>query len=409
MMQGLYRSSSNRLNCGNSFQILFELSEEPSWTLFEKKWPAFCRSVPYLRGRPARAWNLAPYWAMETAPSEPSGHVPVRQAASKEDAYRILDEDLAGPFEDGRWPVRVSAVRTSEIHYVSFLFDHRLFDARGAELFLQTFHDFSLGLRVQTSMPPSLSGLDGFDRQFWAGKQLNRERLALRKKNILTLEADSQKSRAVNCFQQTTLSETQTRAVFERAEKQSGPFMFLPYSLAAACRAFCPLLESRQKIAGDFRISVTRDMRPDSSRVFFNQLSFLFFDAGASETLDLAALRENFKKQFYQAIRGKKAEILADASMLMRILPREILARLMERQKITFSFAALAPSAYAHARLLGARIENVLHRPRIPPRPGAGFFLSTYRTKLNVVFSYLDSLCREDEARSTLERFVEAL
>ena len=64
-----------------------------------------------------------------------------RQAVDFEEALNLLSAELNTPFEP-EICFKVFCVTVSDKTLIGCTFDHRLFDARGAELFLQGFHDF---------------------------------------------------------------------------------------------------------------------------------------------------------------------------------------------------------------------------------------------------------------------------
>ena len=414
VIHALDESSRKKTGSGNAFLIAVELSGE--FNPGELK-DSFCRyglRFPHLQGKVSRDFNLAPYWRLRKNSPAPEFSLNIEEAARIEDAFNLFESELNKPFEEGALPVKALAIHTGLKWILGFVFDHRFFDARGAEFFLRDFqiHYLSGGKSGEVIIPPGSSHLDRWSEQFEAGKKVNRARRAREKNsNFLFLKSGESVEGAVNRFKVRTFTEAQTLEIFSRAEKQAGAFMFLPYSLACGIHAMRSLFLEKGRGQGDFVIPVTRDMRANddgiSSSLLFNHFSFLFFHVKSEESDDFEKLLAMLKNQLYEQVKHKMPEALAEASMLMRILPRSLLSRGLQMKKnnpaASFSFAVLGESAYSADRFMKTPIENMIHMPRVPVFPGLGIFFSQYKKRLNITLSYLDSLLREEEAARLLK------
>jgi hypothetical protein len=101
-----------------------------------------------------------------------------------------------------------------------------------------------------------------------------------------------------------------------------------------------------------------------------------------------------------------------DVTMLMRIAPARLLAKIMLKIPLmlgSFSFSCVGSAAYGSDTFMGAKVVNLFHMPRVPTPPGYGFFFNEFASGLNVVFSYIDGMLTEDEANELVGRVVTAL
>ncbi len=405
-MHALDHSSRRRLGCGTAFQIVIELESGLNSSDFEKYLAGYCAGFPHLTGKVCRDFNLAPYWKRRL-PFNPFT-LKLFVCSSSEEAGLRLETELNLPAGKDAAPLRVIYAEAPQKKLIGFIFDHRLFDARGAEKFLHGFQAFYLaeGAADGINLPPSPAHLNHWSDKFAAGKKINRARIAGEKDaKIKLLKAPVSFNGAQNRFKIKTFSESETHAIAERA----GPFMFLPFSLAVCMQAVRGLFLKREEHGGDLAVSVTRDMRMarwEAADMFFNHLSFMFFREKMSEIQDFKPLLASLKNQFYEHVKNKMPEALADASMLMRIVPLALLARGVQSRAhapASFSFASLGKSAYLHETFMDVNVVRLFHMPRLPPLPGLGIFLSEYKNRLNVTLSYLDNVISDEEAGLILE------
>ena len=411
LIHALDAASRKQLGCGNSLQIAVELAGELDSGTLEQGLSRYCRRLAPLQGRVSRDFNLAPYWRVQKKNERPV--LKFSEAADREDAYGLLQAESNVPFGRGRFPVRAVCARMPGRTFVGFIFDHRLFDARGAELFLKGLQKSHLSseLGKEAGVHPAPAHLDRWREKFQAGKKVNRARIAASKNpDVMSLGRGRSVKGAANRYKIRCFDEEQTQAIFERSRKQAGPFMFLPYSLAAAFQAMNGLFLEKGQSAGDLAAAASTDMRPygggSEAPILFNHLSFLFFRVKAQTAGSFEPLLAALKSQFYEQVKEKMPQALAEASMLMRILPRAALYAGLNagRPMASFSFGSTGESAFSSRELMGLRVLNMIHMPRIPPVPGAGIFFSQYQKRLNVTLSYLDSLVSEEEADRVMSR-----
>ena len=93
----------------------------------------------------------------------------------------------------------------------------------------------------------------------------------------------------------------------------------------------------------------------------------------------------------------------------MRIAPLPLMAQIMRRTHLgtatTCGFSRISSAAYRHDNLMGLKVRNLFHMPRVPVPPGIGIFFNQFGRRLNAVLSYMEGMVSEDEA----VRFVTSL
>jgi hypothetical protein len=177
-----------------------------------------------------------------------------------------------------------------------------------------------------------------------------------------------------------------------------------PFFLAVITRSVHELCESRSGSGACYLIPATVDLRPGKEplqETFFNHVSYLFYQIPLERVTDRTGLVTLLKQQMYDQVKSGFPRDLATASLLTRILPLSVLARLlhlpMKGRIATFAFSHLGKSSYQSDQFMGSRVENILHMPRVPAQPGLGFFSSLYDGRLNLTISWRDGLLADGE------------
>jgi len=418
IMHALDYTSKKYLGCGQLFQIVVELAGTLEEESFRGPLARYCDCFPHLWGSARRDLNLAPYWRIKRGRGVSKVGVVFQQAVDFGEALNLLYTEINTPFEPEEICLRVYCVTVSNKTLIGCTFDHRLFDARGAELFLQGFHDFWLqGLSKEFQVWNAGAGLDHWREKFEAGRKVNRAGLASGKNSMVRRFTDRKSpKKGKNRFKIKHFDLIETLSIFERAEKRAGVFMFLPYSLAVSIQMIHSLFVRRGQKDGDFVISVTRDMRVQGSStvsILFNHLSFIYFRVSAQVIDDFQMLVGRLKQQLYEQLKNKIPEALSEASMLIRIVPGSVLSYGFESflpvPMPTFSFGFLGESAYQSDEFAGLEVLNMFHLPRIPPSPGLGIFFSEYRKRLAMTLSYIDDAVSEEEAEDLISTVADQL
>ena len=417
VVHAIDHTSKKVLGCGLLFQIVVELAGTLEKESFRGSLARYCECFPHLWGSARRDFiNLAPYW--RTNRGESKVDIVFRQAVDFEEALNLLSAELNTPLETEEIYFKVFGVTVSDKTLIGCTFDHRLFDARGAESFLQGFHDFCAhGLSQEFQVQNADAGLDHWREKFEAGRKVKRAGVASGENSMVRRFTDGKSpKKGRNRFKIKHFDQIATQSIFERAEKQAGLFMFLPYSLAISIQMIHSLFVRRGQREGDIVISVTRDMRVKGSAkvpILFNHFSVINFRVSAPEIDDFQMLVGLLKQQLYEQVKNKLPEALSESSMLIRIVPRSVLSygfeSLVPTPMPTFVFGFLGESAYQSDEFAGLGVLNMFHFPRIPPSPGLGIFFSQYHKRLTMTLSYIEDTVGEEEAEDLILTVAEQL
>jgi hypothetical protein len=406
----------------NAFQVVLELDRPIDARAFRAAFHSFTSGLPFLWGRPSRDWSLAPYWRNDRAPAGrtlrveeaalPAGVPPCEVEAWLEGRVNLPEEAGAGAV-----CAHVLAVG-SDRGVVAFDFDHRLFDARGAEMFIDLLQRHMAGEDCRDAMarvPLVVSaGLDNWRRRFLSGQIVNRFMIAMARDphRVLPRRRDGMPGRMR--FHAIHLDEAESAVIEKAAFAAGGYLMMTPHLLAAFTRAVHAAFDARGSRSPVYVASVSTDRRPPNggaSTLFFNHLSFLFFRVPADLATRGTDLVDVLKRQMYDQVRDGLPAALADACMLMRIVPVRWLGRLilamMRGEFSSFGFTCLGDSGVGARRFAGARVTNLLHMPIMPVPPGLGLIVNRFGPRLNVVLTYIDGML-EDGDVSGIERTFRA-
>jgi hypothetical protein len=136
--------------------------------------------------------------------------------------------------------------------------------------------------------------------------------------------------------------------------------------------------------------------------MFFNHVSYLFYQVPASEAGDREKTIMSIRNQMYDQIKSGLPKDVLKASLLTRIAPLPVLKKVfsipVDGKIASFCFSHVGKCSYMFSGLMGAKINNIFHMPRVPVPPGLGFFFNYFNDRLNLVISYLNGLIQEDEA-----------
>jgi hypothetical protein len=325
----------------------------------------------------------------------------------------MLEAEANAPFESEQQHVSFCLVAAGESSRAAAKFDHRLFDAHGAEAFLRMLErDFEAGGGCGWDPAPlEPAHLDHWRERFEAGRQVNRALLRLVEDappRALPMHPSSE--RRGFRFRVISFSEQRTREIIDRAERRAGYLMAMPYTMALTVQTLHTLFAKKGTEANDYVIPVTMDVRPqgfDPGAVFFNHVSLLLFRIRDREVDDLPTLVDSIKQQMYDQTKTGLARHILDASLLMRILPLPLVGRMLRvylKEKIaSFCFSFLGDTGHLPTRFMGKEVRRSYHMTRVPIPPGLGLFFHHSRGRLNACLSYLQGQLTEDEADSVLE------
>lgn len=418
MVRALDHASKRETGVGNVSQVVLELAGRLDETRLREQIRGFVAATPVLGGITRRAWHLAPYWAIPKTAPEENGELHVIDIPEDRDratVFEKLSRIVNEPFDHARHHVRFSLIIQGEKSFFALQFDHRLLDARGAEMLLQALHQFTgEGLTVSGTS----AHLNQWMKKFTAGRHVNRTFLGLKgDQPSAILPPLPRMTGAVRPVEYRFLNYTPqvTQQIADLADDRAGFLMMTPFLLGAATQAFHAVFENKG-LLGDYVVSVNMDGRAIAGaedEVFFNYVAFLFFKFLRRDADDLPGLWQTAAEQLMENTRHKRSADFADMSLLMRILPVSILNRLMRRlchgAETSFAFSYIAESGYKATDFMGLKVLNLHHMPRIPPAPGIGMFFTAFHGRLNVVLSSLSGLltpAERDDIMTALDSIV---
>lgn len=392
----------------NASQIVLELRGAFDAARFRGAMASFAGLFPVLGGRIARDWNLAPYWRMPGRMPEDGVRVDVQEAAEAA-VWPLLEGHLNEPSGGSSRPLAFRVLKAGpDRAWVAMRFAHSIFDAPGAEAFLDLFQGWAAGDDVRDRLAAirltEPAHLSGWKAKFEDGRKLVRLLRSLQDARLALLPRPAPLKGRTFRFKIISFSEAETAAVTERAYRDAGYLMFMPYVLAGAVRSLAGIFAAKGVSDADFVVSVSIDLRqPDqvASDLFFNHLSFLLFRIPAPSLHDRRALLESIRQQMYEQVKSGFPRALAESSMVMRIVPRPMLARLMlaplHGEFASLGFSAVGKGGYSSKEFMGVALENLYHMPLLPVPPGLGFVVNQYAGRMNAVIPFLDGLLTPDD------------
>lgn len=402
---------SHRVTGGsNASQIVLELLGTFDDRRFRAAMAEFVRLFPTLGGHPARDWNLAPYWRMPRRGRPVAVRVET-QTVSEPELLAALEKSVNSPFvRRGEHLVfRVFQVSNTR-RFLAMHFDHRLFDAEGAESFLDLFQRWYAGedcrARLAGLALTEPAHLSDWMRKFEAGKQLVRLLRSFAQTTLAVLPRPAPLTGRGFKFSILEFDEEATLAVTERANREAGFLMFMPYALATAIQALDRTFKARRVPGRDYIISVSVGLRtPETvaAQLFFNHLSFLLFRIPAEMAGDRGRVLEQLRVQMYEQVKSGFPRALAEASLLMRIVPASILSHVLlwplRGEFASLGFSCVGKGGYTLPGFMEAEVDNLFHMPLVPVPPGLGFVVNRFGNRMNAVLSYVDGMLTDEDAR----------
>ena len=402
---------------GNHSTLVLELESIPAREVFTERLRQIYLALPVLAARLSRDWvNLAPYWKIPRKP--PLADVDYRVCTSRSE------------FEALRREVHNRAIKSRHGRHLSFIFaecpdsrhllmtfDHKMLDARGAELFLNlfsyrgpvAFEELLSG--VETARAPQLKD---WILKFAAGRKVQRRMIELSRTKFISACNFSLKNPQrmsgpnLDCHFN-AFSAEQTSAILEKSIESAGIMMESVYLLAACSAAVKKILAPQ----GDASIMapVPVDMRKPNSEfrsMLFNRLSFMFLGIHVPEGSTTGQIASQIKRRLFEALAEEFPENFILASRLSRIAPHRMLMGFMRLfaggNVASFAFTNVGRCPFVPDDLLGSGILDVSHMPRIPTPPGLGIFFTSFKSRLQYSLVHdsraisretADALCNE--------------
>jgi hypothetical protein len=398
----------NATSAGNSSQLVFMLDAPPDEHKVRESLRRFLGFFPVIGGRVSRHWTLTPYWKMPKSGEE---HVPLTvsriEPASGRDLLSVLTEFVNAPFRSQQEHLAFHLVYGKNEQCFAVTFDHRLFDARGAESFIGLLQQFLASNDASFAAPVRLTqnfDLTKWKDKFLSGQVVQRKVMAFSKEPMRAVPVNLDHSSRGFRYRIISFDRGETKRIVEAAYAQAGYLMLMPYLFSSVILGLHHLFEKRGVPAGAYVIPVSTDIRRAKDireELFFNHNSMLFFHVKPEDVQDRKRLMAAIKGQLYDMMQVRFPEKLMAASSLMRIAPLSLIERVFHLPlggKIaSFCFSHVSKDSFVSDDLLGARIINMFHMPRTPVPPGIGVFFSTYGERLNATISCLDGLFNDEE------------
>ncbi len=393
---------------GNMSQLVLTLEGTVDEKEVRSRLNSFVKRFPVVHGSVSRDFKLTPYWKIPARSEEDVSIfvTPIESLERQGTLLPLLEKSANTNFRDNCEHVAFHLFIGNEQSALAMMFDHRLFDARGAEMFLDLFQR-SLQAEAPSGDVTFISSqeLTKWKKKFLAGRSVNRRIIALtRSAAPASLPLPTEKGKGYK-YQLVTFSADETTALYDAAYRDAGYLMESPYFLSLITQAVHEVFRNRLSNGSSYVIPVTVDLRQGKDplqETFFNHLSYLFYQVPVESVHDLKGLINSFKQQMYDQVKSGFPKDLAEASLLTRIAPLPLLGKLLhiplKGRMATFAFSHLGKSAYQSSEFLGRGIENIFHMPRVPVPPGLGFFSTSYNGRLNLIISYLDGVLTEEDA-----------
>lgn len=401
---------------GNSSQIILQIEGAVNLPLLRETVQTFASRFPVLSGRPSRdRLNLAPFWRSDRKAGQCGVEIlPAQPDPDSAIAALCRASNTPFPTENDHLVFRLVHAGPDR-SFLGMVFDHRLFDARGAEIFLDLLAGYAAG---DTSLPPrELASpvrepyLSNWAEKFASGRNVNRalRSCAAARPAILSFPE------GIHSFQHQfqMLDKNQTGLLTDRAYTIGGYLVMMPYLLALGVQAVDRIFAGRGQSPEHYLVPVSIDRRSvgaDSQSLFFNHISFLYFLLPRRDIDSMESLVQSISRQMYEQTKAGLPGDFEQTMLLMRILPAGLLAsfskRLFAGNIGTFAFSFLGETAFRKSEFLGHHIENIFHAPRVSAPPGLGIFLNEYAGRINVSASSVSGLLTEGEAAGLAKCFL---
>ena len=394
---------------GNHSQVVLTLDGRLDPARLETVLRTAAERLPVLFGRAARDWNLCPYWRLPRAGSGRTLALAVDDTpvAGFAEALSRLEGNVNAPFAGRHEHVRFHLIadREGQTH-LGMAFDHRLLDALGAETFLELLarlHDGDREMLAAINLREP-AHLTRWRQRFSSGRRVSRFLVALSRAGLRFLPDPPDLAARTVVFRVIRCDPDESARMIAAADREAGPFMFLPYVLARVIEALHPLFQRRGCGEGHYVVPVPIvQRRPDEvwRDLFFNHMSFAFFQVPVATAADPRDVMTLLRDQLYDQVQKGIPEHFHHAGMLARILPVRLLrqcARMPLQGRVgSFYFACLREAGFANATFMGLPVRSLVHTPRIPPPPGFGVCVNFFQDKASIVISCLEGILTDAE------------
>ena len=423
VITGLGQSLRQTVGVGNWSQLVFELEGVLDFDPFREAVQRYVATFPVFQGRAVRGWQLAPLWKIprRVKPMEVSVEKYILPEKISHDALlERLGQCVRVPAgTPGRY-VGFNLFYTENKTYLSFRFDHRLLDARGAERFIsgligegEVIESKNSSSEKETSLPFEPSNLRPWVEKFKSGRQvvrlLRRQQDAAAPFGIDSTGDNDPKFR----WSLLSLTPAESEVLTNRAYDEAGYLMLTPWLAAKMSDALQRVVgqTSRSPLAGQVIPCAVDQRVGEKNTLFFNQVSFFYLCRprdSSSETLPTL-----FSRQFFEQVQQGMPRHFEKAWKLARILPAALLGRLLNgpfhRFSGTFNLAHVGDGLSSSSCLAGLPVNNAFHLPIVPCSPGLGLYINTFQGRLNFCLTSVGVRLRSEEHDQLVKEFKREL
>lgn len=375
-------------------------------------------ALPILNSHPGRDFvNLAPYWKVSKKhillPS-----IKTTQCSTREELETIKNEVLNTPFRSKKDHFFFTIITGKKQNALMMTFDHKILDARGAEIFLNLFTEEKnleeIIRKIKISDSPKLKD---WYQKFDAGRDVQRHFMRLSQNKYVTLSKHSIKNPPVKGQTNLTsitcrFSEKETENIHKSAEKKAGYMMETPYLLAVTAFAIHSVVAPKKET--NYSIPMPIDMRKTGTelqRMLFNHLSFMFLNINIKHEANLEDVICEVRNSIFHNIENELPDKLLKATRLTRISPLPILKHFMklpmDGKVASFAFANVGVSPEPVSNILSKTIETIYHIPRIPTPPGIGIFFNQNSGRMNFTIIWDKCSIEKDIVLAIVEKIKE--
>ncbi len=409
-------------SAGNHSTLALELEQKLDEVAFKGRLDMICSSIPMLSGRIVRDLvNLAPYFK----PSSRKGtryDFWTQSVSSKCELHDAYEAVLNRPFSAKNRYLSFTLIICEDRTFLLMTFDHRILDARGAELFLNLLSDQTedeIKKRVQEIKICDAPQLKDWSDKFESGRTVQRKIISLTKEGCFTPSKFTMKNISKSSTPNLTpdfnlFSVDETLNIATECEKVAGFMMETPYLLAVTSLAMFQTADIKEELK--YFVPVPIDMRVKNEarkRTFCNHLSFLFFYFDINPKTTLEELICEIRKQLFTQIAEEFSENMIKAAYPGRIFPLWFLRRVMRfpfnGKMSSFVFANVGSTSFSDENIMGVSVKHLQHIPRIPTPPGVGIFFNRYRDQLSLTVTSDKNALRDEFGKQLKEKIVNSL
>ena len=132
-------ASKKKTGVGNMFQIVLQLEGALDETTLRECLNKFIKKFPVVNGRSTRDYNLAPYWKIYSKEKMLPSNIKTYRLDDNAVFSKVvstLEQGINTSFNNVQDHIVFHLIHVGKTSFLAIVFDHCLFDARGAEVFL---------------------------------------------------------------------------------------------------------------------------------------------------------------------------------------------------------------------------------------------------------------------------------